>query len=643
MGTLGLAGQGGIGKALIFVEMARNPLWKAALGVALGVAQTLSNWGEVIRSTPGTLISVIGSVTNRQGGLWYHSGALYITDTTDNRAGNEMFRATFPNGTPVPPGKVQLRGGYQWITGTDPIHFDTLELRGASSKNLALAAYVRHWLDLGDHMFNTHAETLYHRHADPGSIVRGQGFVRSALGGALERECLAGERYLYPVGDSLPVLRYRPLYWTPGSSGRYAARFAAVDATIEGYDRSQKDPRLCVINPDFFHHFSGPQGGFLEIAFDPTQDGAYDAAAHWNSSLWDSIGGTAVVAGGFTWMTQQVPTLTPTPFALAVRQPVVRILPPGPHDLCPGDSLLLTVENPNPAWTYTWSHGPTGTAVWVYQPGAYTVTAQGPLGCSAVSDTVVVRPLPAPSVTIRPASPAGICPGDTLWLVASPALSYQWFYEGLPIVGATDSVLPVTQAGTYFVQAQQVCGVAESAPFVLEVYPEPTAYFVAQPPDSVEVGQPVTFVDSTQGGSAWLWVIGGTPFPGSPTLTYAFPRDTLYTVTLIAQNGFGCKDTFTRVLYVRPFTGIFIPTAFTPNGDGINDEFVIVAPPLEWSRLRIYSRWGLLIREIVGPPRWDGKDAGGNLVPEDAYTFVFDARLFSGQTLQRVGTVTVIR
>lgn len=614
------------------------------VGCILGLAwaQVLSNWGEVIRTTPGTIVSVIGSATNQQGGVWYHSGALYVTDTLDNRAGNEMFLATFPDNSPVSPGKVQLWGGYQWITGTDPIHFDTLELRGTSSKNLAQAAYVRHWLDLEDRMLNTHAETLYHIATDIGSIVRGQGFVRSGLGGALLRRCTAGQRYLYPVGDSLPVLRYRPLYWTPTASGEYAVRFAAVDATLEGYDRSARDPRLCLINPDFFHHVGGPAGGHLEIAFDPAQDGPYDAAAHWNGSRWDSVGGQAVMAGGFTWMTQSVATLVPTPFALAVRQPTVRVIPPGPHELCPGDSLQLSIENPNPAWTYTWSHGPTGTTVWIYQPGSYTVTVQGPLGCTITSEPIQVLPLPVPAVFIQPSSPVTICPGDSVRLVASPALSYQWFYEGLPILGATDSVLIITQPGSYLVQAQQVCGTAESAPFVLLHHPVPTAYFVAQPPDSVEVGQPITFIDSSQGGIAWLWLVGNSPFPGSPTLTHAFSRDSLYEVTLIAQNTAGCRDTFTRVIYVRPFSGIFIPTGFTPNGDGLNDIFVIVAPPLEWSRLRIYSRWGILVREIAGT-QWDGTDAGGQLVPEDAYTFTFEGRLYSGQAIFRAGTVTVLR
>ncbi|RMF51372.1 MAG: gliding motility-associated C-terminal domain-containing protein [Bacteroidetes bacterium] len=611
--------------------------------LGLAFAQTLSNWGEVVRVLPATTVSVFGSVTNRQGGLWYHSGALYITDTLDNQAGNEMFRATFPDNTPVSPGKVQLWGAYQWITGSDPIYFDTLELRGTSSKNLDQEAYVRHWLDLGDRLLNTHAETLFHLNTDPGSVVRGVGFVRSGLGGALVRHCLSGTRYLYPLGDSVPVVRYRPFYLTPTGSGPYAGRFAAVDATLEGYDRTQKDPRLCLINPDFFHHVSGATGGLLELGYDPAQDGAYDAAAHWNGTQWDSVGGTPIGMGSLTFMTQAVAALTPTPFALAVRQPTGQIVPPGPLPLCPGDSVQLVVQPVNPTWTYTWSHGATGPSVWVNSPGTYTVTIEAPLGCRFTPAPVVVEALPAPSVAISPISPAQICPGDTLWLTATPALAYQWFYEGLPILGATGPTLPATQPGTYSVQGVQTCGTAESAPFLLSWHPKPQAYFVTQPPDSIEVGQPLLLIDSTRGGSAWLWVIPPDTLPGSPTLTYAFSQEGLYTLLLISQNAQGCRDTFTRTVYVRPFSGIYVPTAFTPNGDGVNDFFEIVAPPLAWSRLRLYSRWGLLIREIVGYPRWDGYDAQGNPVPEDVYTFVFEARLYSGQTLQRSGTVTVLR
>ncbi len=606
-------------------------------------AQTLSNWGEVIRTTPGTIVSVIGSTTNRASGLWYHSGALYVTDTMDNRAGNEHFRATFPSGAPVPPGRVELRGGYQWITGSDPIQFDTLLLRGTSSKNLAQDAYVRHWLDLEDRMLNTHAETLFHHHPDPGSIVRGTGFIRSSLGGALQRRCQAGVDYVFPLGDSLPVLRYRPVILRPRAAGDYNGRMANLDATSEGYDRSQRHPSFCLINPDYFHHLSGPARGWVAISFEPGVDPPYDAIAHWRGTQWDSLGGTLQSGTPLAYLTQDDVSLNPTPFALAIREPQVQILPDTALALCPGDSLRLFVANPNPNWAYTWSTGTSGPSTWVYGPGSVIVTVVAASGCTA-GDTVTISALPAPFVAIQPASPQSLCPGDSLVLKASPALAYQWFHDSLPVVGAIQQTLTIWAPGTYWVQVIQVCGSAESSPFVLNYYPEPIAYFINIPSDSVELGQPVTFTDSSQGGSPVAWVIAGTALPGGPTLSHAFSQEGPHVVQLIVQNAFGCRDTFERVLYVRPFGGIYIPTAFTPNGDGLNEVFLIVAPPLASSRLRIYDRWGVLIREVTSqPPQWDGLTSSGQLVPEGVYTFVWEGQLFSGQTFRRSGTITVLR
>jgi len=606
----------------------------------------LSNWGEVIRTTPGTIVSVQGSMTNRQGGLWYHSGALYVTDTIDNQAGNEHFRASFPNSQPVAPGKVQLWGDYQWITGTDPIHFDTLELRGTSSKHLGRSAYVRHWLDLGNHMLSTHAETLYHWRADPTSIVRGTGFVQSDVGGALQRLCLSGQTYVYPLGDSVPVLRYRPIQLTPSQDGLYNARFANRDATTEGYPRSQHHPAFCLINPDYFHHISGPATAKVALSYEPGTDPPYDLMAHWTGSLWDSAGGQVVGGVPLAFVEEAGLTLSPTPFALGLRRPTVALLPPGPIDLCPGDSTLLSVSNPNPNYLYTWNTGHTGPTLWVHQPGLYTVVVHIS-GVSACADSasVEVRGLPAPAVQIMPASPQSICPGGSLTLTTSPpSLSYQWFYNGAPITGATQASLTVSQPGLYTVQAQQVCGLAESDPFLLFHYDPPQAYFVMMPTDSVELGQPVVLTDSSQGGVAYLWVIGGDTFPGSPTYTHAFGQAGLFWVYLISRSPEGCLDTFARPIYVRPFPGIFIPTAFTPNGDGVNDIFLIVAPPLQFSRLRIYDRWGMLIWETQElPPRWDGRTQAGEVVPEGVYAFVWEGQLFSGQALQRSGTITVLR
>ncbi|MCS7152925.1 MAG: gliding motility-associated C-terminal domain-containing protein [Bacteroidia bacterium] len=95
-----------------------------------------------------------------------------------------------------------------------------------------------------------------------------------------------------------------------------------------------------------------------------------------------------------------------------------------------------------------------------------------------------------------------------------------------------------------------------------------------------------------------------------------------------------------------PFV-IYVPTVFSPNGDGSNDEFLIYYRGFERVRLRIYDRWGLLIwqGEQVGegPIRWNGLTQRGETVPEDAYVFVVTGYLRDGRSTERAGTVTVIR
>jgi hypothetical protein len=125
-------------------------------------------------------------------------------------------------------------------------------------------------------------------------------------------------------------------------------------------------------------------------------------------------------------------TLSPTPFALALRKPEVAISPSGPIELCPGDSILLTVTNPTPTYLYTWNTGQTGPTLWVPQPGTYFVVAS--IGTwPSCTDTayVEVRRLPAPYIQIAPVSPQTICPGDSFdayCFSSIPLLSvvFQW-------------------------------------------------------------------------------------------------------------------------------------------------------------------------------------------------------------------------
>lgn len=88
---------------------------------------------------------------------------------------------------------------------------------------------------------------------------------------------------------------------------------------------------------------------------------------------------------------------------------------------------------------------------------------------------------------------------------------------------------------------------------------------------------------------------------------------------------------------------LYYPSAFTPNGDAVNDRFVIPGVFVESFQLDIFNRWGIKIFSTDNIDEgWDGTYNGAS-VPEGVYTYVVSGIGFSGQLIERAGTITVIR
>ena len=86
-----------------------------------------------------------------------------------------------------------------------------------------------------------------------------------------------------------------------------------------------------------------------------------------------------------------------------------------------------------------------------------------------------------------------------------------------------------------------------------------------------------------------------------------------------------------------------IPNAFTPNGDGLNDLFIIRNPFLSQVDLAIYDRWGdAVFRTSDINIGWDGTK-GGNPLEMGAYIYVLDAVTEEGEQITRTGTITLLR
>src|ERR1043165_9715264 len=87
-----------------------------------------------------------------------------------------------------------------------------------------------------------------------------------------------------------------------------------------------------------------------------------------------------------------------------------------------------------------------------------------------------------------------------------------------------------------------------------------------------------------------------------------------------------------------------VPNVFTPNGDGVNDYFILHTANLTDITCSIYDRWGALMYEVEsdkGNISWDGKTGGGKEVPSGTYFWIVKAAGKDGATYEEKGNVTI--
>ena len=214
--------------------------------------------------------------------------------------------------------------------------------------------------------------------------------------------------------------------------------------------------------------------------------------------------------------------------------------PGGPTTFCAGGSVTLTSSaasgnqwrlNGNPIG------GATNTTYPATASGSYTVTTTDGNSCtSAASAAVVVtvNPLPA-TPTITPGGPTTFCAGGSVTLTSSAASGNQWFLNGNPIGGATNTTYPATAAGSYTVKTTDVnsCTSAASAATVVTVNPNPNATITA--PASVVKNSTgnVASVANAGAGATYVWgITNGTITAGTGTASITFTAGAVGTLTL---------------------------------------------------------------------------------------------------------------
>lgn len=307
----------------------------------------------------------------------------------------------------------------------------------------------------------------------------------------------------------------------------------------------------------------------------------------------------------------------------------VDFVPPTTVDLgpdlqpCEGTVITLTPTVSNSSGLL-WSDNSTGTSLQVITSGTYWVESSNPI-CGSVRDSVSITYIDAPGIELP--EDTAICDGQILQLVpvVTGIASVSWQD------GTISNTYNVTNPGLYWAVATNVCG-SDTDSIAIEVAPP---IVINLGPDTTICEDDTLYLDPglfTQ----YLWQDG---FTGNPFPAY-LPG--YYFVNVVDSNGCTGTDNI-RIWTENCLRGLYVPNAFTPDGNQTNDVFQVVENGFTLENMRIYDRWGKLIYEAysVNDP-WDGTFSN-QPVQEGAYVWVIEYRDHLSRKGTLKGTVTVYR
>lgn len=282
-----------------------------------------------------------------------------------------------------------------------------------------------------------------------------------------------------------------------------------------------------------------------------------------------------------------------------------------------------------------------------------------------MSRTVYVNHVPDPDFSVD--KPSG-CPlphcvnfTDLTPLIPLPAKLVQWqwnFGNGQSITSASGNSQPNCYSNlsnsqmalygvTLTVSSDSACVASEIRPAFITVYPRPVASYTTQANLGTVLVPQVQFLNQSTDYSRWNWSFGDGPELDSvnrnPQHYYASADAAEYHSVLIVANSYGCTDTAYALMEIAPEFAFYIPNAFTPNGDGINDVFTGMGMGIADYEMWIFDRWGAMIYYTNDISQgWNGGIMDGD-TKQEVYVWKVFLRDVSGVSREYAGHVTLLK
>ncbi len=317
-----------------------------------------------------------------------------------------------------------------------------------------------------------------------------------------------------------------------------------------------------------------------------------------------------------------------------------------------GDGTGLAVPSGGTApYRFQWSSGSTSDNPLDLAAGTWQVTVTDARGCFVSGNVSIDQPAPLeialedfegafcdlPNGSATVSGSGGTGGYAFIWNTDPPQIgpSATGIYGGT--AGMTPVVTIIDANGCLLADTVRIPNAAPAVAAFTTANLDPTQEILGSQAD-------IRFLNESQFALSYEWDFGDGRFSIEENPIHLFGEGTFRVILTAWDENFACPDTASLLLTIVPDGVLFVPNAFTPNGDGQNDVFYFYGEGIQEFEVNIYDRWGRLIALLNGVAEgWDGRLLGGGVAPEGVYVYRLEGRLNNGANLSRSGTITLLR